>query len=69
MVNGVAHTNEKSKSGQSSGSSAKQTKAGVDGATLSAVGTKAKRKLGTCLVSGGVEYYYQRSPHRFSCLP
>ncbi|KAL8710899.1 MAG: hypothetical protein Q9225_007208 [Loekoesia sp. 1 TL-2023] len=45
MVNGVAHTNEKSRSGQSSGSNAKQAKAGVNGATSSAAGTKAKRKL------------------------
>lgn len=46
VVNGVAHGNEKGKGGQSLGNNAKQAKAGVNGASLSGAGAKAKRKLG-----------------------
>ncbi|KAL8696468.1 MAG: hypothetical protein Q9224_002780 [Gallowayella concinna] len=42
LVNGLTHGNENGKSGQYSGNSAKQTKAGITGATS---GAKAKRKL------------------------
>ncbi|KAL9006836.1 MAG: hypothetical protein Q9188_000447 [Gyalolechia gomerana] len=46
MVNGAAHANEKNnKNGQSSTSNARQAKAGVNGATLNATGSKTKRKL------------------------
>lgn len=47
LVNGIALGNEKGKSGQIPGRNAKQTKAGVNGATPSAAEAKAKRKLGT----------------------
>ncbi|KAL8694780.1 MAG: hypothetical protein Q9218_000626 [Villophora microphyllina] len=42
-VNGIAHGNEKGKHGQNSGNTAKQAKAGVNGA--SSAGAKGKRKL------------------------
>ena len=47
LINGVAHTNEKSKKGQNSGSNTTQAKAGVNGASSSVGGAKGKRKLGT----------------------
>ncbi|KAL8971061.1 MAG: hypothetical protein Q9183_001237, partial [Haloplaca sp. 2 TL-2023] len=45
MVNGVTHGNDKSKTGQSSGSNAKQAKSGANGATSGGAGAKGKRKL------------------------
>ncbi|KAL9599586.1 MAG: hypothetical protein Q9219_003742 [cf. Caloplaca sp. 3 TL-2023] len=45
MVNGVAHSDEKGKTGQNLGKNAKQAKAVVNGAASGAAGTKTKRKL------------------------
>lgn len=45
-VNGVALGNEKGKNGQTPGRNAKQAKAGANGVTSGAAGSKAKRKLG-----------------------
>ncbi|KAL8707077.1 MAG: hypothetical protein Q9220_007827 [cf. Caloplaca sp. 1 TL-2023] len=45
-MNGVMHGGEKGKHGQSTGSSTKQGKAGVNGVSSTAAGAKAKRKLG-----------------------
>ncbi|KAI4138564.1 MAG: hypothetical protein L6R39_006721 [Caloplaca ligustica] len=45
VVNGFAPGNEKAMNGQSSGSNAKQTRSAVNGASSSAAGSKAKRRL------------------------
>ncbi|KAL8650828.1 MAG: hypothetical protein Q9210_003597 [Variospora velana] len=55
-TNGLPLVNEKSKSGQSSGPHAKQTRGGVNGATSNAPGTKAKRKLDNDEDSDGFKF-------------